>query len=287
MEHENLLGGPPAPTCLTTGRGASWRGVPTRSRLRRAHPACWRPGRRWPIAPWRPGETVTSYAYARTGYHRGLDQLRRAGWQGHGPVPWEHEPNQGFLRSLQCAGPGGRGASARTRRRNAAGPSCATPARRPLPSSGISDQRGPPATTAARQRSSISQPRRRATAPAVAPAVASRGARVARCRTRPWSSLGTREAGAGKGLVECRPSCWWARSGGTRARAKRPTCSATASTSWSGTRAATTPAIRWSSATRATRSTCCRRASSHPASSRSSATAWSSTPRSCWPRSRA
>ena len=46
------------------------------------------------------GEVVAAYAYARTGYHRGLDQLRRAGWRGNGPVPWEHEPNQGFLRSL-------------------------------------------------------------------------------------------------------------------------------------------------------------------------------------------
>jgi Protein of unknown function (DUF3151) len=46
------------------------------------------------------GEPVTAYAFARTGYHRGLDQLRRAGWGGHGPVPWEHEPNQGFLRAL-------------------------------------------------------------------------------------------------------------------------------------------------------------------------------------------
>src|SRR5262245_3528177 len=42
---------------------------------------------------------VAAYAYARTGYHRGLDQLRRAGWKGHGPVPWSHGPNQGFLRS--------------------------------------------------------------------------------------------------------------------------------------------------------------------------------------------
>ncbi len=46
------------------------------------------------------GQTVTAYAYARTGYHRGLDQLRRAGWKGHGPVPWAHEPNRGFLRCL-------------------------------------------------------------------------------------------------------------------------------------------------------------------------------------------
>ncbi|MFD2763962.1 DUF3151 domain-containing protein [Micromonospora eburnea] len=46
------------------------------------------------------GQVITAYAYARTGYHRGLDQLRRSGWKGHGPVPWSHEPNQGFLRCL-------------------------------------------------------------------------------------------------------------------------------------------------------------------------------------------
>jgi hypothetical protein len=50
------------------------------------------------------GDPVTAYAYARTGYHRGLDQLRRAGWRGNGPVPWEHEPNRGFLRSLHMLG---------------------------------------------------------------------------------------------------------------------------------------------------------------------------------------
>ncbi|WP_299520663.1 DUF3151 domain-containing protein [uncultured Serinicoccus sp.] len=46
------------------------------------------------------GDDVSAYAFARTGYHRGLDQLRRAGWRGQGPVPWEHEPNRGFLRAL-------------------------------------------------------------------------------------------------------------------------------------------------------------------------------------------
>ena len=45
-------------------------------------------------------QPVTAYAYARTGYHRGLDALRRNGWKGHGPVPWSHAPNQGFLRCL-------------------------------------------------------------------------------------------------------------------------------------------------------------------------------------------
>jgi hypothetical protein len=48
------------------------------------------------------GPAVTAYAYARTGYHRGLDALRRSGWKGHGPVPWVHEPNRGFLRALDA-----------------------------------------------------------------------------------------------------------------------------------------------------------------------------------------
>lgn len=43
---------------------------------------------------------VAAYAYARTGYHRGLDALRRAGWKGSGPIPWAHAPNRGFLRCL-------------------------------------------------------------------------------------------------------------------------------------------------------------------------------------------
>jgi Protein of unknown function (DUF3151) len=46
------------------------------------------------------GVVITGYAYARTGYHRSLDQLRRNGWKGFGPVPWSHVPNQGFLRAL-------------------------------------------------------------------------------------------------------------------------------------------------------------------------------------------
>jgi hypothetical protein len=49
---------------------------------------------------WAVGATLPSYAYARVGYHRGLDALRAAGWRGQGPVPWSHEPNRGVLRSL-------------------------------------------------------------------------------------------------------------------------------------------------------------------------------------------
>ena len=46
------------------------------------------------------GRTVEGYAYARTGYHRALDSLRKSGWRGQGPVPWSHVPNRGFLRAL-------------------------------------------------------------------------------------------------------------------------------------------------------------------------------------------
>jgi hypothetical protein len=47
-----------------------------------------------------PDRPLESYAYARVGYHRGLDALRKAGWRGTGPIPWSHEPNRGVLRSL-------------------------------------------------------------------------------------------------------------------------------------------------------------------------------------------
>ena len=50
------------------------------------------------------GRTIEGYAYARTGYHRGLDSLRRAGWKGQGPVPWSHEPNRGVLTAIHLLG---------------------------------------------------------------------------------------------------------------------------------------------------------------------------------------
>jgi hypothetical protein len=50
------------------------------------------------------GNDVAGYAYARVGYHRGLDLLRRNGWKGAGPVPYSHEPNRGFLRALSALG---------------------------------------------------------------------------------------------------------------------------------------------------------------------------------------
>ena len=47
------------------------------------------------------GRDVEAFAYFRTGYHRGLDQLRRAGWRGLGYVPWSHAPNRGVLRAIR------------------------------------------------------------------------------------------------------------------------------------------------------------------------------------------
>jgi hypothetical protein len=66
---------------------------------------------RWPkyLAAWaalaelsESGDPVSAYAFARTGYHRGLDALRAAGWRGSGYVRWRYEPNRGFLRCLDA-----------------------------------------------------------------------------------------------------------------------------------------------------------------------------------------
>ena len=68
-----------------------------------AHPSsllCWALLAEASLAEDQPEHTLAAYAYARTGYHRGLDSLRRNGWKDSGQVPWEHEPNRGFLRSL-------------------------------------------------------------------------------------------------------------------------------------------------------------------------------------------
>jgi hypothetical protein len=66
---------------------------------------------RWPryLAAWASlaelsvaDDVIGAYAFARTGYHRGLDALRAAGWRGSGYVRWRHPSNRGFLRSLEA-----------------------------------------------------------------------------------------------------------------------------------------------------------------------------------------
>ncbi|MEX2290049.1 MAG: DUF3151 domain-containing protein [Mycobacteriales bacterium] len=102
---KDLLGGPP-PTLLPEEPGPrdllERGGDPTD--VAAAHPAS---SLAWAVLAeqaYARGAFVASYAYARTGYHRGLDALRRAGWKGYGPVPWSHEPNRGFLRALHALG---------------------------------------------------------------------------------------------------------------------------------------------------------------------------------------
>jgi hypothetical protein len=97
----DLMAGPP-PTHLPEDPAAAEVAAGTRPEdVVRAHPAS--------PAAWAAlattardagADDVTVYAYARVGYHRSLDLLRRNGWKGHGPVPWEHEPNRGFLTCL-------------------------------------------------------------------------------------------------------------------------------------------------------------------------------------------
>lgn len=49
-------------------------------------------------------DPIERYAAYRVGYHRGLDQLRGAGWRGTGLVRWAEPTNRGFLRSVAGLG---------------------------------------------------------------------------------------------------------------------------------------------------------------------------------------
>jgi len=100
MNHMDMMAGPP-PTRLPQDPAAEALRSASPADVVRRHPAS-------PVA-WAAladeareagADDVTVYAYARVGYHRSLDMLRRNGWKGHGPVPYEHEPNRGFLRCL-------------------------------------------------------------------------------------------------------------------------------------------------------------------------------------------
>lgn len=106
MTHQhNLLGDPPDALLpdVPEAREALERGDDPAAVAARfpSYPAAWAA---LADAAFEFGGVIESYAYARVGYHRGLDGLRRAGWKGYGPVPWSHEPNQGFLRSVHALG---------------------------------------------------------------------------------------------------------------------------------------------------------------------------------------
>src|SRR5262249_57865143 len=82
MEHQNLLGGPPATMLPEDPAAAELSAGVDPATVAAAHPGC--------LAAWAAladlalakGETVAAYAYARTGYPRGLDQLRPAARPG-------------------------------------------------------------------------------------------------------------------------------------------------------------------------------------------------------------
>ena len=97
----DLIAGPP-PTLLPEDPAAAElaRGDEPRAVVRRhpESPLCWATLAEAALADGE--DDVTAYAFARVGYHRSLDALRRNRWGGHGPVPWEHVPNRGFLRAL-------------------------------------------------------------------------------------------------------------------------------------------------------------------------------------------
>lgn len=100
---QNLLGAPP-PTCLPDDpapREALDAGQDPYE-VAAAHPTSSLAWAALADQAYAEKRVVDSYAFARVGYHRGLDLLRRNGWKGHGPVPWEHEPNRGFLRCLHA-----------------------------------------------------------------------------------------------------------------------------------------------------------------------------------------
>lgn len=100
MSFDNLLGGPPATLLPADPAAGMLTAHSSAIDAATAHPSS---SLAWAILAEQrlaDGDTLTGYAFARVGYHRGLDALRRSGWKGHGPIPWSHEPNQGFLRCL-------------------------------------------------------------------------------------------------------------------------------------------------------------------------------------------
>ena len=104
LHGRDLLGGPP-PTLLPEEPGATLLATgEDPAEIAAKHPTSSAAWAALADGAYERSAVIESYAYARTGYHRGLDALRRNGWKGYGPVPWSHAPNQGFLRALHALG---------------------------------------------------------------------------------------------------------------------------------------------------------------------------------------
>lgn len=101
--HRNLLGPEPLRLPVDPVEAELAAGADPRDEVRSHPTSCLG----WPVLAEQAldaGDDVAGYAYARTGYHRGLDLLRRNGWKGAGAIPWSHQPNRGFLRALSALG---------------------------------------------------------------------------------------------------------------------------------------------------------------------------------------
>src|ERR1700709_614656 len=101
MEFQDLMAGPPPTHLPDDPASAELAAGASAADVARAHPESPAAGAALAEQALTEGaDDVTSYAYARVGYHRSLDLLRRNGWKGHGPVPWEHAANPRFPRAL-------------------------------------------------------------------------------------------------------------------------------------------------------------------------------------------
>lgn len=103
MSEETVLGPEPSEATEAIERALECSGTEREEALRgvvRTFPTSLDGWARLADLAYEAGDDVASYAYARVGYHRGLDALRGAGWRGSGPAPWAHPSNRGFLRSV-------------------------------------------------------------------------------------------------------------------------------------------------------------------------------------------
>lgn len=93
---------PPAPAALDSALDAALAAAPEERRKRAAAVVADDPTflAGWAALAELGRDPVERYAYARVGYHRGLDAIRKHGWGGVGTVRWRHDTNRGFLRCL-------------------------------------------------------------------------------------------------------------------------------------------------------------------------------------------
>ena len=128
MEHRNLMGEPPATYLLPDAEAdAALAAGEAPEKVAARFPSYSAAWAALAERAYAQGDAVTAYAYARTGYHRGLDQLRRAGWKGMARSRGSTSRTAASCAPCTCWAPPPR-LSARTTRRSAARSSCGTAA---------------------------------------------------------------------------------------------------------------------------------------------------------------